>query len=101
MASQEFLDLLDSMRATHEAKNAGYSGVGNPDPWANFRMAETFGVSSFKGCLIRMSDKFIRLANVIRNPANEQVSESVEDTLIDLANYAIIAICLWREQNKK
>ncbi|MCX6059178.1 MAG: nucleotide modification associated domain-containing protein [Chloroflexi bacterium] len=58
-------------------------------------------MSSFKGCLIRMSDKFIRLANVIKNPANDQVNESVEDTLIDLANYAIIAICLWREQNKK
>lgn len=101
MASQEFIDLLFSMQKTHEAKNAGYSGVGNSDPWANFRMAETFGVSSFKGCLIRMSDKFIRLANVIKNPANDQVNESVEDTLIDLANYAVIAICLWREQHKK
>ena len=98
MADQTFLALLDQMRATHEAKNAGYAGVEATDPWANFRMAQTFGVSPFVGCLVRMSDKFIRIGNVLKNPNADQVSESIEDTLIDLANYAIIAICLWRER---
>jgi len=98
MADQTFLDLLETMKETHIKKNMGYAGVDATDPWANFRMAQTFGVSPFVGCLVRMSDKFIRIGNVLKNPNADQVSESIEDTLIDLANYAIIAICLWRER---
>ena len=97
VASKEFTDLLACMHDIHVAKNAGYAGVDNVDPWANFRESERFGVSSFKGCLVRMSDKFIRLVNLIKNPDADQVNESVEDTLLDLANYCLIAICLWRE----
>ena len=93
MPSQRYLELLDEMKALHIRKNAGYAG-GNPDSWANFRMSEAFGVSAFKGCLIRMSDKYIRITNLVRDPKNEQVGESVKDTLFDLAAYALIAICL-------
>lgn len=100
MASQKYLDLLERMKTLHERKNAGYAGADNPDPWANFRMSEAFGVSAFKGCLVRMSDKYIRVTNLIKNPANEQVGESVKDTLFDLAAYALIAICLMEEHEK-
>jgi len=98
--SKQFLDLLTVMKDTHERKSAGYAGVDNPDAFANFREAERFGVSAFKGCLIRMSDKFIRLANVLKNPSADQVGETIEDTLLDLASYALIAICLWRERKQ-
>lgn len=100
MASQQYLNLLERMKTLHEKKNAGYAGQDNPDPWANFRMSESFGVSAFKGCLVRMSDKYIRVTNLIKNPANEQVGESVKDTLFDLAAYALIAICLMEEHEK-
>lgn len=96
--NKRFLELLDSMRQTHIAKSAGYAGEDNPDTWANFRMSEMFGVSTFKGCLVRMSDKFIRIANIVKNPSNEKVGEKITDTLIDLASYALIAICLYEEQ---
>lgn len=91
-----YLALLEKMKALHIAKNAGYSGD-SPDRWANFRMAESFGVSAFLGCLIRMSDKFIRIRNLVKNPKNERVGESIKDTLMDLAGYALIAICLLQE----
>ena len=91
------MELLDEARQIHLAKNAGYSGVGAADPWANFREAEHFGISAFKGCLVRMSDKFIRIANLTKNPDADQVNEPVTDTLLDLANYCLIAICLWEE----
>jgi hypothetical protein len=44
-----------------------------------------------------MSDKFNRFKSLIKNPA--QVSdEKIEDTLIDLASYAIMTI-KWMRQN--
>lgn len=100
MASQKYLKLLDDAKELHIRKNAGYSGADNPDPWANFRMAEAFGVSPFKGCLVRMSDKYIRVTNLVKNPDNEQVGESIKDTLKDLAAYALIAVCLLEEEEE-
>lgn len=96
----KYLQLLEEMKDLHIKKNAGYSGD-NLDRWANFRMAENFGVSSFLGCMVRMSDKFIRIQNLVKNPKNEMVGESIKDTLLDLASYALIAYCLLTEQEEK
>jgi nitrogen regulatory protein PII-like uncharacterized protein len=96
----KYLALLKQMEELHVKKNAGYSGD-SPDRWANFRMSEAFGVSAFLGCLIRMSDKYIRVTNLVKNPLNEQVGENIKDTLMDLSAYALIAICLLEEQEKK
>jgi hypothetical protein len=93
---KNYLKLLDDMRELHIKKNAGYSGD-SQDRWANFRMSESFGVSAVLGCLVRMSDKFIRIQNLIKNPKNEQVGETITDTLMDLASYALITICLLNE----
>ena len=90
-------DLIDEAIEMHIGKNAGYAGLDQPDPWANFRMAEAFGVSPFLGVLIRMSDKYIRTVNLRRDPNNERVNEGLIDTLFDLAAYALIAICLLEE----
>lgn len=97
--SPEYLKLLADMRQLHINKNAGYAGVGNVDPWANFRMSEAFGVEPFLGVLTRMSDKYIRITNLVKDPSNEKVGESLDDTLMDLAAYALIAICLRREED--
>lgn len=97
MASKRYIELLKQMKDLHIRKNAGYAGD-SPDPWANFREAENFDVSTFKGVLIRMSDKWVRMKNLIKNPSNEQVGESIKDTLLDLASYALIAVCLSEEK---
>ena len=96
--SKRFMELLKTMEDIHIRKNAGYAGADCPDPWANFRMSEMFGIAPFDGCMVRLSDKFIRVANLRKNPKNDQVNESMKDTLIDLANYAVIAICLLEEE---
>lgn len=90
--------LLDEAWELFEAKNAGYAGADNADAFANFRMSEAFGISALDGCLVRMSDKYIRVTNLRRLPSNEQVDESIRDTLRDLAAYALIAVCLLDEQ---
>ena len=97
-ASKRYLELLDAAKELHIAKNAGYAGQDNPDAWANFRMSEAFGVNAVNGCLVRMSDKYIRVTNLRRQPSNEQVGESLIDTLRDLSAYALIAVCLLEEE---
>ena len=94
-----YLALLEQMKQLHIAKNAGYSGE-NTDRWANFRMAKGFGVTALVGCLVRMSDKYVRIQNLLAKPENDQVGERITDTLMDLASYALIAICLYREERK-
>jgi hypothetical protein len=100
VASKRFVELLKSMEDIHVRKNAGYAGD-SPDPWANFRESERFGISAFKGCLVRISDKFIRICNLTKNPSNEQVGETIMDTLLDLANYCLIAVCLYEEEMER
>lgn len=96
----QYLKLLEEMGSLHKAKNSGYAGD-SEDRWANFRLSEGFGVSAILGCLVRMSDKFIRIQNLIKNPNNEQVGEAITDTLMDLASYALITICLINETKAK
>lgn len=79
----------------HIAKNRGYAT--ERDVWSNFRLATHFGTSAFRGVLIRLSDKYSRTQNLRRNPANDQVGESIADTLLDATAYALIARCLLEE----
>lgn len=92
-----YLALLDSMRALHIAKASGYAGD-DPDVWTNFREANRWGVSALDGALVRMGDKYRRAQNVYTNPANERVGEALRETLVDLAAYALIAVCLLDER---
>lgn len=94
-----YLQLLGEMKSLHIRKNAGYSGE-STDRWANFRMSEVFGVPAYLGALVRMSDKWIRITNLIKNPDLDKVGESIEDTLLDLSSYCLIVICLLREKRK-
>lgn len=98
MTSSRFLKLLEEMEDIHCRKNAGYAGENPPDPWSNFRMAEMLDVSAFNGCLVRMGDKFARVCNLAKNEANDKVGENIKDTLMDLAIYSLIGICLYEEQ---
>lgn len=96
--SSEYLKLLDDMRELHIKKNAGYAGANASDPWRNFRQCESFGIPAVDGVITRMSDKWSRIQSLWTDKANEQVGESIEDTLMDLAAYSLILICLLREK---
>lgn len=98
--SEHFIELLHQMEELHRKKNAGYSG-NSLDPFKNFRECEDIDVSAFRGCLVRMCDKWSRVKNLVKNPDNEQVGEAITDTLMDMAVYSLIAICLYEEQNQK
>ena len=76
----EMADLLVRVFETFKKKQASY-GSGN--------------ISKFgeKGVIIRMNDKMERLIRLVYNEEpNPLEDETIEDTYIDLADYALIAI---------
>ena len=83
----------------HHNKNAGYSGY-DPDPWSNFRNSLDFGVSPFQGALIRLADKVTRYKNVLANNELDKVNEPITTLLEDIPAYALIALCLLREEKQ-
>ncbi len=89
-----FLALLDEIEALHAAKQRDYGT--SQDPFANVRASGEWGVDAWIGALIRATDKVKRLQTYAtkRTLANE----GVEDSLMDLAVYALIALVLFREE---
>lgn len=81
---------LELMRETMLAKNKDYTGV-TSDPFANFTRVEALGIASVEvGFLTRMTDKLSRINSFVQKGSLAVKSESVEDTLIDLANYSLL-----------
>lgn len=86
---REFQALTAKMLEITTKKNNDYGG--HTDPFKNFRDFEELGI------LVRMSDKFARLRTALAEKREFQVSdETVEDTALDLANYALLLICYRR-----
>lgn len=95
-----FYELLKEMERIHDSKNNDYADSAS-DPLRNFRACEDAGISAFDGCLTRLSDKYMRVMNLARKEreGREQgvKGEAITDTLLDMANYALIAIILYEE----
>lgn len=77
-----FNTLTKKMSDTFAAKRKDYGQT----------TTETYHKFGPVSMLIRMHDKLGRLDNMLGTGAKNNVNESVEDTLLDLANYAIITI---------
>lgn len=96
-ASQAFFDLCDRMKDMHAKKSYDYGSA--HDPLANIRNGAAFvGIEPWKGAMVRLSDKVTRLATY--NRTGSLHFEGVEDTLLDLASYALLALVLYREEQK-
>jgi len=96
----KFEDVLDQMLAIHKTKDADYSG-GN-ESFSNFKESERIGVNDWKGAFIRLQDKYSRCCNLIKKKEAHAVkTETLDDTLIDLANYAIIVYILKKRAEKQ
>lgn len=88
-----FRQLLDDMWEMHCRKGNDY-GSGE-DFLANLRASEAYGVPAWIGALIRANDKMIRLENAAKGVM--LANESVEDSLMDLACYALLSLILYKE----
>lgn len=96
MTGEEFVRFHEvacaKMHEICKAKNADYAGAkGGADAFANFKMVEHFGVATVEqGMLTRMSDKFSRIASFVQVGTLKVKDESIEDTLLDFANYCLL-----------
>lgn len=92
--SERFHAILNELGELHDRKQADY---GSPsDPFANVRSSEEFGVPAWVGAVIRGNDKMSRIKSFVRR--GELLNESLEDSLRDLAVYAVIALVLYEER---
>lgn len=81
--------ILNEIRQLHSRKNADYGNSFD-------KTLDEFGLVA---SATRMSDKFNRFKSLIRCGSSARVEdEKIEDTLIDLASYAIMTI-KWMRQN--
>ena len=94
MSDTRFREILKELQEMHDKKQEDYGKVG--DPFSNVRSSEDFGIPAWVGSLVRGNDKMRRLQKAAAGES--LVNESVEDSLLDLAVYAIIALILFREE---
>ena len=96
--SQAFFDLCDALKEMHRRKSRDYGCPSGEDPLANIRNGARFvGIPSWKGAMVRLSDKVTRLASY--NATGRLENESLEDNLFDLASYSLLALLLHREEH--
>lgn len=91
-----FKDLIWDILNLHAKKQEDYGS--DTDPFANVRSSGEFGVPPWVGALVRLNDKVTRLKNF----ASRRVlaNESAEDSMMDIAVYALIGVVLYREEAK-
>ena len=87
----DFNGICQDLMALHAKKNKDYGNAAD----ASYR---EFGLVSY---VIRLNDKMNRLKSLTKPGAEQEVkAESIEDTLMDLAAYAIMAIESLRNEKK-
>lgn len=97
-AEDHYWAIQHEIKALHQAKGADYGT--DKDPFANLRRCEQSGIPAWKGITaMRIADKMSRIETY--NRKGELANESFEDALLDMANYAMLALALYREAKGK
>jgi glutaredoxin 2 len=86
---KQFADILNSMLNTYERKNHDY---GNSFEQSLNKFGSVAGI-------VRLADKMNRLETLVKKEAKVK-DESIKDTLLDMANYAVMTL-MWLEKNNK
>lgn len=100
--TRQFQLVLEEMNQLHLKKGRDYGT--NRDPFTNVRNSEAFGLPAWVGAMLRAQDKMVRIQKAARQVlSGEELSmanEGLEDSLIDLANYAVIGLVLLRQDSE-
>jgi hypothetical protein len=94
--SPDFDAVLTELTRLHAAKNQDYGRAA--DPYANVRASEDWGIPPWVGAMVRATDKLRRLQTFAQK--GTLANEGVEDSLLDLAVYAVIGLLLYREERR-
>lgn len=83
----KFMDITTNMAKTYAAKNHDY---GNS-------FEQSLDEFDLIASIVRLSDKMNRIKSLIKKEAQVK-DESIKDTLLDMANYAIMTV-MWMNKN--
>lgn len=86
---EQFKQIADSLCRLYEMKNRAY----------NNSFGDTYQKLGIISAVTRISDKYNRLCNLATNPDIDNLGESIEDTLRDLASYAIMTLIEMKKKN--
>lgn len=85
---KEHQEICDTMHELYISKNKDYGGS----------VTDTFNKFGIDSFLVRIYDKINRVYTLTRVNTEAQVkNEKIEDTLLDLANYSILALIELKE----
>lgn len=79
---ERFREIAEEIAALYEKKDTAY---GNS-------FGDTYEKLGIISAVTRISDKYNRLCNLATNPQIDNLGESLEDTLKDMAAYCIMTI---------
>ena len=86
---EQFMSITQNMTKTYAAKNHDY---GNS-------FEESLDEFGLVASVVRLGDKMNRIKSLIKKEAQVK-DESIKDTLLDMANYAIMTV-MWMNKNQK
>ena len=93
---QHFNLMVEKMRNTMLEKGNDYA---NTDRLSNFKLAgNVCGLNAELNCLSLIATKVARLG-VLLNSDKEPSNESVQDSVLDLANYAILLSMILKDKS--
>lgn len=93
-----FYEILLDMASLHSRKNHDYASTENP--LSNFYLTLKMGIPSWKGVVVRLGDKWSRLAAFARTDTLAVKDEPIVDTFTDNAVYSILGRILFEELKK-
>ena len=79
---EKFKNIADELCELYEAKNKAYANS----------FGDTYNKLGIISAFTRISDKYNRLCNLATNTDIDNLGESIEDTLKDLASYSIMTL---------
>jgi hypothetical protein len=85
---EKFNQIAQELCDLYKKKNTAY---GNS-------FGDTYQKLGIISAVTRISDKFNRLTNLVKNPDIDNIGESIDDTLQDMASYAIMTLIELRKK---
>ena len=90
MEEKEFKDITDEMLKVFIQKNHDYGNA----------FEESMNEEGLTSARVRLGDKWRRFKQLSKGEKALVEDESIKDTLLDMANYAILTL-MWLNKNKK
>ena len=87
---EQFKKIATELGELYEKKNKAYGGS----------FSDTYKKLGLISAVTRISDKFNRLCNLTTNPDIDNLGESLEDTLRDMASYCIMTVMELENESK-